>query len=106
RGDREIWLMSSDGENARKLYGADEDGYLNCGVWSPHGKRMLYVEADKRGTRFVTRDLNGGAPTVILESADQIPDVAWLSDGRLIYSVWEPVVISDGNCNFWEMRLD
>ena len=45
-------------------------------------------------------------PTVILESADQIPDVAWLSDGRLIYSVWEPVVIGDGNCNFWEMRLD
>jgi serine/threonine protein kinase len=106
RGDREIWLMSPDGENARKLYGADEDGYLNCGVWSPHGKRILYVEADKRGTRFVTRDLNGGAPTVIFESADQIPDVAWLSDGRLIYSVWEPVVIGDGNCNFWEMRLD
>jgi serine/threonine protein kinase len=106
RGDREIWVMNRDGENARKLYGADEDGSLDCGPWSPHGKRMLYVEKDKRGERFVTRDLEGGAPIAIFEDAEQIPDVNWLSDGRLIYSHLEPAVISDINCNYWEMHLD
>jgi serine/threonine protein kinase len=103
RGDREIWVMGRDGENARKVYGTDEDGSLACGAWSPHGKRMLYVENDKR---FVTRDLEGGPSTVILESAEQIPDVNWLSDGRLIYSKLEPAVIGDANCDFWEMQLD
>ena len=98
--------MGRDGENARKLYGTDEDGSLDCGPWSPHGKRMLYVEKDKRGERFVTRDLEGGAPTVIFEAAEQIPDVDWLSDGRLIYSKLEPAVIDDANCDFWEMQLD
>ena len=106
RGDREIWVMGRDGENARKLYGADEDGSLDCGVWSPHGKRMLYVENDRRGARFVTRNLEGGTATVVLEGAEQIPDVNWLSDGRLIYSKLEPAVIGDANCNFWEMQLD
>ena len=105
-GDREIWLMKPDGANARKLYGTDEDGSLNCGVWSPDGRRMLYVESDKVGARFVTRDLEGGMPIVILDSAEEIPDVSWLSDGRMIYSKWEPGVIGNGNCNFWQMRID
>jgi Tol biopolymer transport system component len=98
--------MGRDGQNARKLYGEDEDGSLDCGPWSPHGKRMLYVEKEKRGERFVTRDLEGGAPTIIFEAAEQIPDVNWLSDGRLIYSKLEPAVIGDANCDFWEMQLD
>jgi Tol biopolymer transport system component len=106
RGDREIWLMGPNGENARKLYGMDEDGLLNCGVWSPDGKHMLYVQEDGSGARFLSRDLTGGPTTVILESALQIPDVSWLSDGRLIYSKWEPGVIGNGICNFWEIRLD
>ena len=106
RGDREIWVMGRAGENARKLYGTDEDGSLNCGMWSPDGRRMLYVESDKLGARFVTRDLEGGVPIVILESAEAIPDVSWLPDGRLLYSKWEPAVIGNGNCNFWQMRVD
>ncbi len=96
--------MRPDGANARKLYGTDEDGSSNCGVWSPDGRRMLYVESDKVGARFVTRDLEGGTPIVILDSADEILDVSWLSDRRLIYSRWEPGVIGSGNCNFWQMH--
>ena len=106
RGSREIWVMGPAGENARKLYSTDEDSALNCGVWSPDGRRMLYVEIDKLGARFVNRDLEGGAPVVVLESADEVLDVSWLPDGRLIYSKWEPAVIGNGNCNFWQMRLD
>lgn len=105
-GSREIWVMGPAGENARKLYSADEDSALNCGVWSPDGRRMLYVEIDKLSARFVSRDLEGGTPVIVFESAEEIHDVSWLPDGRLIYSKWEPEVIGNGGCNFWQMRLD
>jgi len=105
-GSREIWVMGSAGENARKLYSTDKDSALNCGAWSPDGRRLLYVEIDKLGARFVNRDLEGGAPVVVLESADEVNSVAWAPDGRLIYSKFEPAIIGNGNCNFWQMRLD
>lgn len=105
-GDREIWLMDPHGENAHKLYNADENGALNCSVWSPDGKRILYVQADAKGASFVSRDLQGGSPVLALENANEIYDVSWLSDGRLIYSKAEPEVIGGQTCNFWELRLD
>jgi len=108
-GDREIWLMEPNGENARKLYEADGDSALGGSVWSPDGKRILYVRVDATGASFITRDLQGGIPTTILTapSSYDIYDLNWLPDGRLIYSMAEPEVIGGRtSCNFWEMRLD
>lgn len=79
-GDRDIWLMDAHGENARKLYGTDENASLNCSVWSPDGKRILYVHTDAQGARFVNRDLEGGAPVLTLEISEEIHDVLWLPD--------------------------
>ena len=106
RGDREIWLMGPHGENAHPLYRGDENTSLNCGVWSPDGKRLLYVQSDDRGARFLNRRIDGGTPAVIFDDAEQIPDMIWLQDGRLIYSKVEYGVIGNGVCNFWEMKLD
>ena len=97
--------MGPHGENAHPLYRGDENTSLNCGVWSPDGKRLLYVQSDDRGARF----LNCGrqvTPAVIFDDAEQIPDMIWLQDGRLIYSKVEYGVIGNGVCNFWEMKLD
>jgi len=105
-GDRDIWLMDADGQNAHKLYDTDENGSLNCSVWSPDGKRILYVQYGADGPRFVNRDLKGGAPVLTFEDAEEIPDVLWLADGRLLYSKTEPEVIGGEICNFWEVRLD
>ena len=98
-GDREIWLMGPYGENARRLYESDENGSLNCSVWSPDSKRILYVQNDPNGTNFVSRALDGGPPVLALEGADEIYDVSWLSDGRLIYSKSEPEIIGGNICN-------
>ena len=108
-GDREIWLMDSDGENARKLYEADGDSALGGPVWSPDGKRILYARIDATSISFITRDLQGGIPTTLLATppSEEINDFNWLPDGRLIYSMAEPEVIGGRtSCNFWEMRLD
>jgi eukaryotic-like serine/threonine-protein kinase len=98
--------MGPHGENAHKLYGTNENGSLNCSVWSPDGKRILYVHNDAKGPRFVNRDLKGGAPVLTFEDAGEIHDVLWLPDGRLMYSKVEPGVIGGEICNFWELWLD
>jgi eukaryotic-like serine/threonine-protein kinase len=105
-GDRDIWLMDADGQNAHKLYGTDENGNLDCGEWSPDWKRILYVINDKKGERFVNRDLKGGTPVLTLKESEPIHAVSWLPDGRLIYSKAEPEVIGGEICNFWELWLD
>ena len=43
-GDREIWLMGSNGEQARKLFDTDEESSIAGLWWSSDGKRVLYVE--------------------------------------------------------------
>jgi serine/threonine protein kinase/dipeptidyl aminopeptidase/acylaminoacyl peptidase len=108
-GDREIWLMDPDGEHARKLYEVAGDSALGGPVWSPDGKRILYVRVDPTSASFIIRDLQGGTPTILFTKppSDEIVDMNWLPDGRLIYSMEEPEVIGGRtSCNFWEMRLD
>jgi serine/threonine protein kinase len=108
-GDREIWLMDANGGNARKLYEADGDSALGGAVWSPDGKRISYLRVDATSASFITRDLQGGIPTTLFAKppSDEIYDLNWLPDGRLIYSMAEPEVIGGRtSCNFWEMRLD
>ena len=112
RGPREIWLMGPDGEQARKLYEADEDGAVLNLTWSPDGQRVIYGRTDKSGDTVVSRDLKGGPPTVLFPSSEfpssemtTVHDSTWLPDGRAIYSVDEPGAILP-TCNFWIMRFD
>jgi eukaryotic-like serine/threonine-protein kinase len=107
-GHREIWLMGSDGEQARKLCETDEDSAFWRVQWSPDGQRVAYLRfhqgAEKLEVAMESRDLKGGPPRTLL-SEPGIEDFRWLPDGRVIYSLDEP----DPNswmCNFWEARTD
>src|SRR5260370_15833516 len=64
-GDREIWVMRPDGEQARKVFDIDENGSIGGLTWSPDGQRVIYVRED--GTHhnivFVSGDLQGGTST-------------------------------------------
>ena len=106
-GEREIWLMQPDGQQARKLFDTDEGSAIGGALWSPDGKRVLYVRTDGSGDTFLTRDLKGGPATTVLAPSEtkNINDGLWLPDGRLIYSVGQPQAIGD-NCNYWALRLD
>ncbi len=107
-GDREIWFMGANGEAARKLYEADENGALCCVNWSRDRTRTIYIKTDQSGDTIVSRDLKGGLAVTIIPPAEmkRVKDFLWLADGRLLYSAEEPDSGFNGHCNFWTMRID
>ena len=106
-GDREIWLMGINGENARRLYESDENGAMGGLTWLSGGQRVVYVATDKLGDSLVTRELKGGPVTTVLSPADmkKMEEMAILPDGRLLYTLPEPDAV-DSSCNYWTQRLD
>jgi len=112
-GFREIWLMDTNGEHARKLYRAEKNSTFVFPKWSPDGRRLLYEEDRQRGDKvektLETRDLDGGPITTVLSDA-RLGDYHWLPDGRIIYSLDEYSIrgpdINGGSCNFWEIRVE
>jgi|HubBroStandDraft_6_1064221.scaffolds.fasta_scaffold00821_3 DNA-binding winged helix-turn-helix (wHTH) protein/Tol biopolymer transport system component len=106
--DREIWTMSPDGENARRIYAVDENsGFAGHLEWSPDGSRLAYIwhheEDDKTHFSLESRDLLGGVPSVVIPNWTF--DLGWSPEGRLIYSLEEPGPIGE-SCNFWGVELD
>jgi serine/threonine protein kinase len=106
-GDREIWLMRPNGENARKLYGTDENSAIGGLRWFPHGQRVWYSTADKSGGNLVTRDLAGGPVTSIFSPSEvkKTWEYTLLPDGRLLYILGEAGAVG-WTCNYWVMPLD
>jgi eukaryotic-like serine/threonine-protein kinase len=114
-GEREIWVMDSEGNRARKLFDTEENSALVGFYWSADGQRGLYFRTDAPGDTLISRDLQGGPPVALLTPAEtkQIRgDISWLPDGRLIYQVSEPGSGSasfasfQDTCNFWTLQLD
>jgi serine/threonine protein kinase len=101
-GDHEIWLMGPDGEQARKLFTADERTWIDGFEWLPDGQSVIYGqgEDENRNFVFVRRDLKGG-PVVTIHPPASPDDWLWLPGGRLIYRSNE----SEGR-NLWQARLD
>lgn len=106
-GDREIWLMGPDGENARKLYEIDENGALCCLHWFPHAQRVWYGTTDKVPGGIVSRDLSGGPATPIYPPSER--KTSWeytvLPDNRLLFPIGESGAVGQ-TCNYWVMPLD
>jgi len=95
--DRELWLMGGDGEEPHQVPIGDADG-LSSLAWSPSGQRLAYIRL--RGTwakpdfTIETCDLAGGTRTVVLSdpglfsvNGGGASGIAWLPDGRLLYSI-------------------
>jgi eukaryotic-like serine/threonine-protein kinase len=114
-GEREIWLMDSGGEQARKLIDTDENSSINVFLWSHDSQRALYIRTDASGDSLLSRNVHGGPPVTVL-AASEMPqdkelrgDFSWLPDGRLIYQLAETrsgTASTEEACNFWSMRLD
>jgi len=109
-GDREIWLMTPDREQARKLLDTDENSAFSGVYWSPSGERIIYARTDSTGDTYLSRDLKGGPAITVLTPSDlsegeSIIDAAWSVDGRFIYAV-DKCQGYECTGNYWAMRLD
>jgi serine/threonine protein kinase len=107
-GDREIWVMRPDGEQARKVFDVDENSTIYGLGWSPDGQRVIYGREEGRhgNFAFVSGDLKGGPLTTIPPPSDpkRIQGFLWLPDGRMLYGMDEPGFMYA--CNFWQIRMD
>ncbi len=105
--DREIWMMTADGEQARKLYDGGEHTSFAGPEWSPDGQRLVYVRHYEEGETLEfsldSRDLRGGPAARVLPT--WVWDLNWSPDGRLIYSLADPGPFGE-SCSFWGVRLD
>jgi eukaryotic-like serine/threonine-protein kinase len=89
-----LWLMGADGEEPREISTADSLDFRSI-AWSPTGQRIAYIQSggsfEHQQVTIETCDLAGGARTVVLSDPGLrtqigILDIAWLPDGRVIYS--------------------
>jgi serine/threonine protein kinase/WD40 repeat protein len=108
-GERELWLMGSNGERARKILEVDETRAICCLYFFQDRNRVAYITTDDSGDTLVTRDLKGGPVTTLLKppAMKAVGDFAWLPEGRLIYS--DPcnfIMRFDAPCNYWIERFD
>jgi len=106
-GDREVWLMDSNGGHSRELLQVDENTGFADIQFSPDGQLVAYLKFreahDRLEAAIETRDLRAGPATTVL-SETRLQGLRWLPDGRLIYSLAEPDP-NGGTCNFWEMPM-
>ena len=128
-GDREIWIMHSDGSQARKVFEIDESGQIGGLTWSPDGQHVVYmktelkdksvpprwqdgypsfhVPSDDFTQTMVSGDLKGGLVRTLVLPFDlkAANDILWSRDGRLIYQQAEGG-FNSSTCNLWQVPLD
>ena len=113
-GDREIWVMDSNGEHARKLCDGDENTAYPRVHWSPDGQRLTYLRFHQTPAKWEefleSHDLQGGPPTTVLSSGPWwqkggLRDFLWLPGGRIVYPLGERD-LNGFSCNYWEILVD
>jgi len=106
RGEREIWMMGPNGEQATKFHEVNGDAAICCFNWFPDGKQYGYIVTDETGDRMLSHDVSGGSLVTIIPPSESknINDMVWLHEGRVVYSLPEPK--NRDVCNYWTMRID
>ncbi len=113
RGDyehQEIWLMQSDGEHPRKIFG-EKGGSYDSLAWSPDGKRIAFFQYfynagnDQSDISIAICDPATGHANTIMENPRFASGLNWTTDGRLFFSLGEaPPNRSDSN--IWAQKMD
>ena len=106
-GEREVWVMDPNGEQAHKLYEADAKTAICCLSQPPDQERYTYVSTDVTGDTMLSRDRKGGPPTIVFQPSDmkKMNDIVWLRGGQVVYSLPESEALNNA-CNYWTVRLD
>ncbi len=102
----EIWEMDVQGHQVRKVLALRADEFLWSVHWSPDGKRLAFISMGRAGDSLQTCDLNGKSRSVVVSApglAQWARSLAWLPDGRIIYSRAEAAGVE---ANLWHIRMN
>lgn len=103
-GPRELWVMTVDGNDARKVEEADQSSGFVKVRWSPDGQRLAYFRTGRDAMEVL--DLKGGQPKTLVSFAGlDFHDFLWLPDGRILYGINDPGP-NVFTCNYWQVRTD
>lgn len=114
-GDREIWVMNPNGQEARKLFSAEEHTFICCLQWSRDQQRAIYLKGDKSRAAIpdlaggpgaiLSSRLEGGSTTTILpiSNLEELVGFCWLAGGRLIFTLRD---YQQRSGSLWELRTD
>jgi eukaryotic-like serine/threonine-protein kinase len=92
---QEIWVMNANGSDARKLVTSTNGGLVTSPVWSPDGRAIAYLETvfgvyvSKNVIKLL--DVAQGPSREILSTPGLDMGLAWLPDGRLLYTMDDPM---------------
>jgi Tol biopolymer transport system component len=107
----EIRLMQADGTNVRKLVEDDGKSFFGPPVWAPDGKKIAYARGKYAAGNarieghLEALDLASGRQSPLLSMPGLGGTIAWTPDGRLIYSLNEPIP-NQNDANLWAVRID
>ena len=104
---REIWVMSPQGESPERVLGLDENDRASFVQWSPDGRRVAYFKWHPAPERvecsIETCTLKGAERTVVV--ADRLlSSFCWIPQGYIVYSRLESLAAVDSN--LWKIPVD
>lgn len=109
--DENIWLIDTNKNTTQKIGDAGED-HFGPVAWAPDSKRFaavrrsdIFNNSDRHESRVEVYDVANGRSTTVLSNPALSRDLAWLPDGRLIYSVQETEP-AQNDFNLWTAQLD
>jgi len=107
RKEAEIWVMGSDGGDARRVAQAGADGRFLQVQWSPDGRRLAYMKSAA----------GGNAPKISIESLDPttgdtrqmfsspgLQSFSWTAEGKLFLALQEPPP-NEHDTNLWQASV-
>jgi dipeptidyl aminopeptidase/acylaminoacyl peptidase len=90
--DGDIWILKADGSESQLLL--DWEGYMvNSPIFSPDGKTLLFMAADRSDyvyamRQLATMDLTTKEPLLLTSAFDRsVSGYYWSEDGRFVYFV-------------------
>src|SRR5262252_8368238 len=112
RYPREIWVVETDGSNARRVVQAASGSFISSVAWSPSGRRLAYMRFAAFGYlagdkySLETADLSGGTPTVLQLSTQLVPALSWAPDRRLLYAFRADPASERWESGIWSVRVN
>ncbi len=106
---RELWLMNSYGQEARKLQTIQSGATFLQIAWAPDGKRLAYLKNYSLSLERAIEscDLQGAQPSVIW-SDRRLQNFTWTPRGRIIATVTEANADASAGpvrSNLWEVAV-